>query len=219
MRASWAGIAFLGALGVYAGYFGGAWGLVPGALALLWLAAAWRSETTRRGEGAWSLPFLWALVVPAVTISAQIALLGLATDGYEYGGIRAAGAAGACEQVAQLQYDKQWDCPLAVALPTLLPGLFNLAPLVGLLSAVTYVRAAAAIAGGLGLVRLLVPLAMYAADGTDVTIIGSWQFPPAMGSVGSVTASLILWAASMAAAILFSAWRLYGRRLGLEPRT
>ena len=217
MRASSVGIAVLGALGIYIGFFVGAWGLVPGVAALLWLAAVWLSETRRAAGGAWFLPFLWILVVPAVTMSAQIALLGLITDGYQYGGVFAGGEAGACDQVAQLDYDKQWSCPAAVALPTLLPGLLNLVPLIGLLSAVPIVRAAAAMAGGLGLVRLLVPLALYAADGADVTIIGSWQFPPAMGSFASAYASMALWVLSVAVTVAFAGWRIFAARGAASP--
>lgn len=212
MRASSVGITVLGALGIYAGFFGGAWGLMAGIPALIWLAAAWRSEGGRTTGAAWFLPFLWILIAPAVTMSAQIGLLGPLTGGYEYGGVFAGGPAGACEEVAQRGYDKQWDCPLAVALPTLLPGLLNAAPLIGLLSAVPHVRAAAVVAGGLGLARLLVPFALYAADGTEVTIIGSWQFPPAMGSAASVTTSFILWWISLAAAVAFGVWHRYRGR-------
>lgn len=207
MRYSSVAIVLLAALGIYLGFFGGAAGLIPGGLALLWIAALWRWETGRRGAGVWVLLFLWVLVVPAVTISAQVELLGVITDGYRYAGVFAGGDAGSCTQIVQSTYDKEWACPLNATLPTLLPGLLNLIPLLGVLSSARDVRRAAIVAGGLGLTRFLVPVVIYAAQGDTVTIIGSWQAPPAMGSMASAYTSLLLWLATLVTLVIFAVWQ------------
>jgi hypothetical protein len=217
LRPSWAAIVLLAAVAFYFVLFVGPWAALPGGFALLWIAAAWRAESARGSERTWPLPLLWVLVVPTVTVGLQIGLLGLITDGYQYGGVLAGGPAGACEEVRQSAYDKQWSCPLGAALPTLLPGLLNLVPFAGLASSAPRARAAAGVAGGLGLVRLLVPILMYASQGSDVTIIGSWQAPAAMGSVASATASAALWFASLGVALAFGAWRGRGQLGPIPP--
>jgi hypothetical protein len=200
----WSAVGILGLAGIVVGFFGGVWGLVPGVPAVV-LFAALALLTVRRGIGrGWFLPFAWILIVPAVTVPLHIGLLGVITDGYHYEGIFASGDAGACTQVNQLKYDKLWHCPLEAAAPTLLPGLLNLAPLLFLFSSARRARYAGLVAGSLGAVRLIVPALIYAADAPDVEIIGSYQWPPAMGSLASVYASVALWMVSLAAAVVIA---------------
>ena len=200
----WSAVGILGLAGIVVGFFGGVWGLVPGVPAVV-LFAALALLTVRRGiDRGWFLPFAWILIVPAVTVPLHIGLLGVITDGYQYGGAFASGDAGVCSQVRQSRYDKLWECPVEAAVPTLLPGLLNLAPLLFLFSSTRGVRYAALVAGSLGAARFLVPAVIYVADAPNVEIIGSFQWPPAMGSVASVYASVALWMVSLAAAIVIA---------------
>lgn len=199
----WVIVGLLALSGIYVGFLGGVWGLIPGLPAIL-LFALLAMLTLRRGaEAGWFLPFAWILVVPAVTVPSHIGLLGVITDGYDYEGVFASGPAGECTQVNQREYDKLWHCPLGASTATLAPGLLNLAAFVGLLHPSRRLRRAALAAGAFGAARLLVPAIIYAADAPGVEIIGSWQWPPAMGSLASGYASVALWSASLAAAFAF----------------
>jgi hypothetical protein len=97
-----------------------------------------------------------------------------------------------------------FGCPSPAGLAPLLPGLFNLLPALWLRSSRGVVRAAAALATGLGLVRLAVPAVIAAWGSQHVQV----YHLPQLGDVGyafvndtSWTVSLALWGVTVLALV------------------
>jgi hypothetical protein len=167
---------------------------LPAALALLTFAIlAFRIK----GEDRSVLPFAWILLVPAITVPLHVYLLGNITNGYTHRGWAIQQRAGECTEMPSGQYEVEWACPLDASLMTLSPGLLNLVPFLWALSGRRRVRQAAIVAGSLGLLRFVVPVGIYIADAPDVTIIGGYQGPPAIGSIVSGYTSLALYVVSV----------------------
>jgi len=141
----------------------------------------------------WAWPFLWIVLIPGVTIPWQIVLLG------NSGRWPAAQVYDNCDLVPGIpRATNTWHCAPEHVLPTLLPGLLMLVAFLWLLSPRRGTRYAAAVAGSLGALRLVVPALIYVASGT--VSVRTTFFP---GPDASVAASVVLWGLSVAAMVVF----------------
>ncbi len=156
-----------------------------------------RNKRTFRGWFSWlndwAWPFLWILLIPAVTVPLQQALLWQEALPGVFAGTSNCQRSG--------EYWEAWECPVGDVLPTLLPGLLNLVPFLWLLSPVRRTRYAAAVAGTLGAVRVVVPAIIYVASGTTVVVD---PFLPTTYVDLSFEASWLLWGLSLVATLVFA---------------
>lgn len=165
-------------------------------------------QINRHWFNGWSWPFLWILLIPVVTVPGQAILLQSVVQSealhadqsncvvlrrdYEYG----------------MYHD--FGCPVGDVLPTLLPGLLNLAPLFWLLSARHQVRMAALVAGILGAIRLGVPAVLYIISHPQVSISSTFPLPWMFGGGDAALLSVVLWFASLGAVMAFSLLKQVG---------
>ena len=146
---------------------------------------------SQRGSGQW--PFVWILLIPAVTVPWQWSLaLDMLNDECVVVGAQGHEFLGTISTT--------YECPAEAALVILLPGLLNL-----LAFARVWIpgghRKVALMAGTLGAVRLVAPALLYMAAGADVHVTEEWlDFTPLMAKVGGLGGlSVMLWFASLAA--------------------
>lgn len=192
-------------LAVVIGAVSGVWGYLPGAAVFVLFALVARDAHARGSD--WYLPFVFLLVLPAITVPSQAVFLRLLTDGFPYNAAlhRIEGGeteAGRCTAIYDGGFDKEWQCPEAEAALTLLPGVLNLAAFLWLGVSDRRIRTSARAAGAVGALRLIAPAAIYLTGG-PVVIIGSYQLYNG-GTVYNFTPilSVILWLATMAAMIM-----------------
>ena len=197
LTGGWLLISLLALFGVAYGYLYGATGLIGGLPAVALFAVMTVAAARRRGPEWAVLPFAWALLVPALTVPLQIIFLDRVADG-------------TCTEVPSANIDIVWTCSTVDVLPTLLPGLLNLASLLWLFSSRGDVRRAALIGASWGAVRLLVPALFWLSEGDQVTLIGSYQFPPASTYNASLVVSPLLWFLTLASGAALG-WRALGR--------
>jgi hypothetical protein len=126
----------------------------------------------------WQWPFVWVITIPVATVPITYLLM--------VSRISLCTSAGGFEV-------RYYECPTSVMIPTLVPGILNLVPFVWLRSAKPQVWTAGLIAGMLGLVRFLSPLAQYNLEGINGVIPATVL--PILGSVtvGGPTMNGILW--------------------------
>jgi hypothetical protein len=191
-------------LAVLIGAVSGVWGYLPGAAVFALFALVARDARARARD--WYVPFLFLLVVPAITVPSQAIFLDLLTDGFPYNaalhGMEGGQTeAGRCTAIYDGRFDKEWQCPETEAALTLLPGVLNLAALLWLGSSKGRTRTSARVAGAAGALRLLAPAAIYLTGG-PVVIIGSYQIYSG-GTVYNITpwVSALLWLGTAAAMI------------------
>ncbi|OGO49921.1 MAG: hypothetical protein A2148_07755 [Chloroflexi bacterium RBG_16_68_14] len=192
----WLLLLLLAAFGVTYGYFFGMPGLIGGLPAVALFGVLTFAAARRRGPEWALLPIAWAVLVPALTVPLQIAYLDRVADG-------------TCTEVPSANIDIVWTCSTVDVLPTLLPGLLNVVPLLWLVSSRGDVRCAALAAAVFGAVRLLVPALFWLAEGDDVTLIGSYQFPPATPYNASLVVGPFLWFLTLASGAALE-WRVLG---------
>ncbi len=104
----------------------------------------------------WSMPFLWIILAPIVTVPLS-AILFSTLAGYH-----SPAEVGLPDRSSHgwFSFIREYSEVVPTLIAFSLPGLFNLAPFVWMLSAKPRVRMAGALAGLMGLVRLGIPLAV-----------------------------------------------------------
>jgi uncharacterized RDD family membrane protein YckC len=156
---------------------------------------------------AWMWPFLWILFIPIVTVPWQLALVRDLASGNPD-----------CTTRSVMFFDGYSDnyvCPSGDILPSLLPGLLNLAAFAWVLTGRRTTQIAALVAGALGAIRLIVPVTLYWQSAT-VEINTGFGFWFVTGA--SFGYSLGLWMISGVTAVAFGFATIRPRaRIASEP--